>query len=339
MVRVGIVGLGFMGRMHFRCWNADPNAKIVAVCDVDNDKLSGQFAQAGNIEGAQDNLDLSNIATFTNLDNMLKEAQLDAVSIALPTYLHAQATIKALQAGVHVFCEKPMALDSAECQTMIDAAEKTGKTLQVGHCIRFWPEYAYLKQLIQSGQYGNLRFATFTRISATPTWSWQNWILDPKKAGGAAHDLHIHDADFVQYLCGLPNAVFCQAVPGFDNGADHVVAQYIYNNGPVITAEGGWLCADPFGFKMAYNAVLEKATISFDSTQSPTIKVHPAAGQTFTPEMPQKDGYALEIHHFIQSITGQKVPDILTPQQSLQSVKLIEAEIKSAQNATPVKLT
>ena len=339
MVRVGIVGFGFMGHMHFRCWDANPDAQIVAICDVDNDKLTGKAAQAGNIEGAEEALDLSNIATFTDLAAMLKEIDLDAVSIALPTYLHAQATIQALKAGVHVLCEKPMALDSAQCQTMVDAAAQSGKILQVGHCIRFWPEYAYLKEIVQSGKYGSLQFATFTRIGGTPAWSWQNWILDAEKAGGAVHDLHIHDADFVQYLCGLPHAVFSQMVIGPKNGPDHTITQYIYNDGPVVMAEGGWLCADSFGFKMAFHVVLEKATIAFDITQSPAIKVHPTDGQAFTPDLPQGDGYSLEISHYINCITGKKVPAILTPQQSLDSVRLVEAEKKSAQTGNPVKFS
>lgn len=338
MIRVGIIGVGFMGHMHFRCWKANANAEIVAVCDVDNDKFTGKAAQAGNIEGAEDALDFTGIAIFNDIDTMLKEAELDAVSIALPTYLHAEATIKALKAGVNVLCEKPMASDSAECQAMIDAANESGKILQIGHCIRFWPEYALVKELVESGKYGAVKIANFTRISATPTWSWQGWILDPAKAGGSVHDLHIHDADFVQYLFGLPKAVFSQMVKGYNDGPDHAVTQYIYENGPVVTAEGGWLFSNSFGFKMAFHIVMEKATITFDITQTPTIKIHPVDDEAFTPELAQGDGYSIEIEHFTKRVLGQDVPEILTSGQSLDSVKLIEAEKKSAETTSVVEL-
>ena len=123
-----------------------------------------------------------------------------------------------------------------------------------------------------------------------------------------------------------------RARPGDGCGDDGLMEQPGQSN-------GGWLCADSFGFKMAFHVVLEKATIAFDITQSPAIKVHPTDGQAFTPDLPQGDGYSLEISHFINCITGKKVPAILTPQQSLDSVRLVEAEKKSAQTGNPVKFS
>ena len=159
-------------------------------------------------------MDLSNISLYSDLTQMLAAEQLDAVSIASPTFMHNLQSIEALEAGLHVFCEKPMALNSVDCQRMSEAAQQSGKTLQVGHCIRFWPEYVEAKEIIDSQKYGKVMAATFQRLSLTPTWSWDNCFLDGKRSGGAMLDLHIHDTDYVQYVFGMPKAVFSQGVIG-----------------------------------------------------------------------------------------------------------------------------
>ncbi len=132
MLKIGIVGLGFMGKMHFRCFKSLENIEIKAICDADANQLQDTSGVAGNISGAEEDLDLSNISLYSDLTQMLAEEQLDAVSIASPTFMHNLQSIEALEAGLHVFCEKPMALNSVDCQRMSEAAQQSGKTLQVG---------------------------------------------------------------------------------------------------------------------------------------------------------------------------------------------------------------
>jgi len=273
-----------------------------------------------------------------SIAEMLSEAELDAVSITLPTYMHRDFTIKALKAGVNVLCEKPMALNTQQCEEMIGAAEKNGKILQIGHCVRFWPEYAKTKEIIDSGKYGKVKAATFQRLSLTPTWSWNNWLMEDAKSGGALMDLHIHDSDFVQYVFGMPKAVYTRCTNGPSGDYDHVVTQYLYDDNCVITAEGGWIMTPSFGFEMSFNIILEKGTIVFDCTREPAFKVCPVSGEAFTPEVEQGDGYSLEIAHFVKAVSGQKVPEITTPTQSLNSIKLILAEKQSAQSGKEVAI-
>ncbi len=329
MIRVGITGLGFMGKMHFNCYKALDDVEIVAICDVDESKFKDTGGAVGNIEGAEKPLDLTGIELYSDFDKMLAEADLDAVSITLPTYLHTEYTTKAFLGGVNVLCEKPMALDVRQCEQMIKTAKKSGKILQIGHCIRFWPEYAKTKEIIDSGQYGKVIAAIFQRLSLTPTWSWDNWLLTGNKSGGAFFDLHIHDADFVQYVFSMPKAVYSRAAKGPSGDFDHVVTQYIYDD-KVITAEGGFVMSPAFGFEMSFNIILEKATIVYDCTRTPAFKLCPEQGDAFTPDVEPGDGYSREIAHFVNTLQGNKVPEIITPAQSLDSVRLILAERKSA---------
>lgn len=329
MVNVGIVGLGFMGKMHFRCYKANKNVKIAAICDIDEKKFKETGGTAGNISGADKPLDFKGVSFYTDFDKMLKEAELDAISITLPTYLHCQYTLKALKAGLHTFCEKPMAMTVNDCKKMADAAKAGKRILQVGYCIRFWPEYAKLKEIVDSGKYGKVLAATFQRLSLTPTWSWNNWLMDKNKSGGATLDLHIHDSDYVQYLFGMPKEVFARGVKGPSGDYDHIVANYIYNDGKVVTAEGGWVMKPGFGFEMSFNVMLERATISYDCTRSPAFKIAPAKGEVIVPKVSSGDGYSCELEYFIKTISGKSVSKVITPQDSLNSVKIVLAEKKS----------
>ncbi len=335
MLRVGIVGLGFMGRMHYRCWKDHPGAKITAICEANRKVLeTAGEAPKGNVQGAADHIDFTGITTFTDFDELIASGSVDALSITLPTFMHPDTTVKALQAGLHVLCEKPMALNPAECDRMIAAADESGKVLQIGHCIRFWPEYVVARDLIDSGRYGKPVAASFRRFSTLPSWSPDNWFADESRSGGQPLDLHIHDTDYIHYLFGMPEAVSSTG----DEPLAYIASQYFYPGGPAVVAESSWRMAPGFGFEMSFNIVLEKATIVFDCTRTPAFRVCPAEGEVFTPELPPGDGYTREIDHFARAASGETVPPVVTPRQSRETVRLILAEKQSAREQRRVEL-
>ena len=338
MLKVGIVGLGFMGKMHFRCYNAMDNVTITAVCDADAEQLKNTSGVSGNISGAEQELDFSDKQLFSDLTSMLAKADLDAVSITSPTFLHASQTIDALNSGKDVLCEKPMALNYSDCLKMVETAERSGKCLQIGHCIRFWPEYVQAKQIIDSEQYGKVLAASFQRLSLTPIWSWDNCFLDGNRSGGAMLDLHIHDTDYVQHVFGIPEEVFSRGVIGPSGDYDHTVTQYLYDDQKVITAEGGWIMAPEFGFEMSFKIMLEDATLLYSSAQQPTFKIFPKEGEMIIPEIEDGDGYSFEIQHFVDFISGKSVQSVISPEQSADAVKIIEAEKESVRQRTKIQL-
>jgi len=338
VLKIGIVGFGFMGRMHYRCWKARDDARVAAICDANENIVEDSKKAVGNIEGAEDAVDFTGINIYSDIGKMLAEEKLDAVSITLPTYLHARYTIEVLKSGVHVLCEKPMGLNVAECESMMAAAKSSGKVLQIGHCVRFWPEYAKTKEIVAGGEYGKVLAATFQRLAATPTWSQDNWILNEQRSGGVALDLHIHDTDFVCYLFGMPRAVCSFGGKDSTEKLAHIVTQYLYDDDKVITAEGGWAMMPSFGFEMSFNIVQEKATIIYDCTREPAFKVCPADGEAFTPEVQPGDGYILQIDHFVRVLKGEKMTPVTTLEESRDSVKIVEAEKKSVQTGGIVSL-
>lgn len=338
MIRVGIAGFGFMGKMHLRCYQQQKDVQVVAICDADTARLKSSDGAAGNIAGAEAPPDLTGIHLYDDFDAMLAKEKLDAVSITLPTFLHRDFSIKALEVGVNVLCEKPMAMNTAQCEDMIVAAQQANKVLQVGHCIRFWPEYAWTKQTVASGKYGQALVCSFRRLTSPPTWSWDNWLIDKERSGGALMDLHIHDTDYVLYLFGMPKAVHSVGVTGRGGGFDYVSTQYIYKDNRVVTAEGGFVTSPRFGFEMSFNVVFEKAVVVYDCTRNPAFRVCPAEGDAFAPQFEPGDGYLLEIIHFVKKVTGADVPQIITPTDSLNAVKLTCAEKYSAQSKKEVAM-
>jgi len=339
MLRVGIAGFGFMGRMHYKCWNALKGVEIAAICDVNPNIEEDTKKAVGNIGDAQETVDFSSLKLYTDFEKMLADVKLDAVSITLPTYLHADYSIKALSAGVNVMCEKPMALTAEDCGRMIAEAKRSGKVLQIGHCVRFWPEYAKAKEIVDSGKYGRVVAATFQRLGAVPTWSVDNWFLDEQRSGGMTLDLHIHDTDYVQYLFGMPRAVCSFGAKGPGGGLAHIVTQYLYDGDKVVTAEGGWAMMPAFGFEMSFNIMLEKATLVYDLTRKPAFRLCPAKGEAFTPEVEQEDGWFLQIAHFAKAIRGEKVEAVTTLEQSMNSVKIVQAEKESASKGQKVSIS
>ena len=336
-LNVGIIGFGFMGRMHDRCWRALPDVRIAAVCDPDAAALKDGGGPRGNIAGASESVDLSDVAIYSDPTELFAHEQLDAVSITVPTYLHADVSVRALEAGVHVLCEKPMALSSAEGQRMVDAAAHADRYLQIGHCIRFWPEYAKAKEIVADGTYGRVISAAFRRFSATAHTRRGHWFADTARSGGMLFDLHSHDTDFVQHLFGLPESIISHGDLAAGD-ANHILTAYRYADGPLVTAEGGWAMTPSHGFQMAFTLVMEKAVICFDSKKSPAFMVYPVSEDPFSPPVEAGDGYEHQIRHFVNRIRGERVPSVISPHDALTTLRLLEAERESLTTRQAVEI-
>jgi len=312
-MRVGIVGLGFMGSVHLRNWQAlGAGVRVVAVCDRHPVPGSGK---AGNL-GGEVEMDLSDVAVYSDMGEMLAKERLDAVSIALPTHLHRAASIRALEAGVHVLCEKPMALSLADCDAMIAAAKQADKILMVAHCIRFWPEYVWLKRAVESGEYGNWRSADFSRLSFVPSWAKGSWFSDPEKSGGAALDLHVHDVDFIRWALGDPQELHSSG------GVDFVRTAFDFGAGRAVSATASWRMPESFGFEMAFEVLFERALVRFSSRSEPPLTVYPHDGEPSSPAPSSSDGYAGEIRHFARLISGEEREAVVPPEDARESLGL-----------------
>lgn len=334
MLKIAIVGFGFMGRMHFdnyvRLVQEGAQIELVAICDVMIDELKERSA-SGNIATGQDVYDLSPYRLYKDVEVMLENEQLDVIDITLPVFLHADLTCSLLERGYHVLCEKPMAGNSADGLRMAKAAENSGKTLMIGQCLRFWPAYEYLKACVEDARYGNVTAGYFFRGSESP----KGWFLDGSKSGGCITEMHIHDADMVHWLFGKPQKVSTLArnvIPG--SGYDTVSTHYIYEDGKVLNAQADWTLQGDHGFKMTYRVNFEGGNLVFEDN---VLKVNPNDAAGFIPELSPDMGYYRQIKYFIEAILEGKPVSICTPESAVGTLEIIEAEIRSADGAGAIE--
>jgi predicted dehydrogenase len=269
MIRVGIAGIGFMGMTHYRTYQKIRGVKVAALCEQDPKRLAGDWRSIkGNFGPAGEVMDLDGIARYSDLDEMLADPNLDLIDCCLPPSWHPKVTIAALAAGKHVFCEKPIALRSADAARMVETAKKAGKLLLIGHVLPFFPEYKFAYEAITGGKYGRLLGGHFKRFTSDPAWLPD--FYNPAKVGGPMLDLNVHDAHFIRLTFGMPKAVH---TVGTMRGevAERFTTQFIYDPPKMVTAAAGVIDQPGRPFTHGYEIYLEKATLFFDYMALPKV--------------------------------------------------------------------
>jgi len=334
MIRIGVIGLGFMGRMHMAAYEKMDNAQLVAVADEDPKRAAGDLSGGwGNIPGATQTLDMTDLTGTTDYRELLELDNVDVVDVCVPTPAHEQVAVAALGAGRHVLCEKPMALTSDSAARIAEAAEAAEGFFMPAMCMRFWPQWAHLKKLVDGQTYGRVWSATFHRVASTPP----GWFAQGELSGGALMDLHIHDTDFVTHLFGMPRAVFSRGYVKVSGRTDHVVTQYLYDDGPpVVTAEGSWAVDQGYGFTMRYLVNFEKATAVFDVGAEHALTIH-HDGESEHVDL-EGDGYEAELRYFVDCVSRGEAPTVMTAQDAVNSIRLAEAEQKSIDTGAPAEM-
>ncbi len=335
-VNIAVVGLGFMGVTHLRAYQQTPGARIVTVCDAVRLPVNGILAGvAGNIKKSDD-IDLGpKVKVFRKLEDVLADPEVELVDLCTPTPLHPEQAIAALKAGKNVFCEKPLARTSASGREILKVAETARGFLMPAMCMRFWPGWSWLKDVVEKQTYGRVLAARFRRMSEMPAWSKQGTYTGGNDLGGALFDLHIHDTDFVQFLFGRPASVFSSGVTRPSGSVDHVVTQYLYPGGPVVYAEGSWLLTK--GFNMAYTVHCERATLDFDLARgAEAMRVTESGQAAQTIQYAGPDGYGEEVRYVVECAQSGKRPTIVTARDGVSALEICEAEEKSVQTGQVV---
>ena len=337
-MRIGVVGLGFMGSTHLRAWRSVPAATVAAVVSSDAAKLAGELSKiSGNLDRGDEPIELGDAARYGTFAELIGDDTVDAVDLCTPSCLHAEQAVTALEAGKHVLVEKPMATTSADCQRMLAAAASNGKVLMVGHVLRFWPDYAAALQLVRSGSLGSLRSAFLRRKCAAPAWS--PWLRDKSQSGGAVLDLLIHDFDFCRQLAGLPSRVEARGIEDSARGIDLLEARLDYGaDGPQVLVSGGWHHPAGYPFSMEFTLVCDEGTLDFHSGDRP-LTMYRADGSTQAVELAQEDGYEAELAAFVSACQAGKAPAVCPPEESAEAVAMASAADASRSNAgTPMSV-
>ncbi len=346
MVGIGIVGIGFMGMIHYLASRGLKGARVTAICTRDPKRLAGDWTGIqGNFGPPGTVMDLSGVNRHRELDALLADPAVDLVDLCVPSDAHAKLAVKALEAGKHVLVEKPIALTVAEADRMIAAGEHAGRRLMVGHVLPFFPEFAFARDAVQSGRYGPLRSAHFKRVIARPEWSTA--IADTSKTGGPALDLHIHDTHFIALACGVPRAVQSQGVS--EKGAvAYLATQYLYDDpNRAITCNSGATSASarPFthGFELGFDAVTiayEFASVAGEGRLMMPLTLMKNDGSIETPTLGSGDpidAFTLELEEAAAAVNGHESERLSGALARLALVTCL-AEIESAQRGCAIPI-
>jgi len=260
-VKVAIVGVGFMGWIHYLGYQQCETATLVAFCSRDAKKRTGDWRGIkGNFGPPSDVIDMTGIAAFESLDELLADDSIDLVDICLPPHLHGEAVSKSLLAGKHVLCEKPLALTSQEAEALSQAA--SGR-LMVAHILPFFPEYRLLADAVADNRFGKLLGGHFKRVIGPPDWVPD--FYDATKVGGPLIDLHVHDAHLIRMLLGMPTQAHsvCRMRDGVPKYVETVFR--FADSEIVASATSGVIDQASRGFTHGYDVQFELANVQFES--------------------------------------------------------------------------
>ena len=334
-MKIGIIGCGGMGTTHYlslRALAEQEGVEVTCIAECRKeflDKAASYFPNARTYEYGMD---------------LIKNEELDIVHICLPSYMHAEHAIAALEKGMNVFVEKPVCLTEEDCQALLDAEKRSGKKVMVGQVVRSFKEYKFLKEAYDSGRYGKLKSMVMQRISGDVRWGFENWFQDEKKSGSVVLDLHVHDLDFIRYMLGEPKSMDVKATEFPSGMVNQIVASYEYDD-TFVTAEGIWDISPSLKFHATYRACFEKATLVFDSGATPALEIYKPDGEVEIPELPSEyeeesdvaginisnlGPYFTEIKYFFECVRDDKPVELAPLSEGVKSAELAIKEWKMA---------
>jgi UDP-N-acetylglucosamine 3-dehydrogenase len=337
-VKIGVIGCGSIAtHRHLPEYNSYKETEIIAVCDSVQTRAEDAAAKYG-------------ATAYTDFQEMLKNADVDAVSICTPNYLHASMTIAALEAGKHVLCEKPMATSREEAEKMIAAADEAGKKLMIAHNQRFVASHEKAKQLIESGAIGKVfSFRTAFGHSGPESWSVDgkdSWFFKKNEAFiGAMGDLGVHKADLLRYILGeefVEVAAFIESGAkensDVDDGATCILRT---ESGAIGTLAASWMYQKEDNSTVIYG---EKAILRLEEDPEYSLIIHHSSGETTKQQLGsiqtnessgQTDSRV--VYYFINSILNNIAPPI-TGKDAMKSLEIILGAIESNETRKVIRL-
>ena len=326
MLKVGLIGCGFMGTMHANCYKKIDGVEIVALADI-------------RTECAETLAIGTKAKIYSDGKDLINDAEVDIIDICLPTYMHSEYALLAMDKVKYVFVEKPVALTEEQGKQMLLKARETDANVQIGQVIRFWDEYVELEKIVKSGIYGRVVNANFRRISPVPTWGWQDWLLKNELSGGAAQDLHIHDMDYVLSLFGIPNDI--KTIKNSLGEKDSYINSIVKYDDFVVSVEGTWGLPGTHPFEATFRVVFEKAVLenaggkfmlyTDDEAKEIVIEKPQDIGEGFEGgNISDLGGYYNELVYFTDCAKKGRKIEKATAEHGVASLRLVLNEIKNA---------
>lgn len=325
---IGLWGCGNMGNSLARALTHTAQARVAIAYDL----LPEATAKIADLYGSE---------TASSAEELLSFPGLAGVIVALPSYVHASATIQAARAGVSVFCEKPMALTVPDCQAMIDAASQNKVKLQIGQVLRYYEPYRSILRWAGEKRYGEVFGASIWRVMDGRRWAVEGyWRASRAKCGGVLYEVGAHEMDMLRCLLGRPQTVFARLqkrLPRQHEINDLISVEVDFPQGQGTYESGGGAYVGRYGFRIYAEQATFVSRAAFDRT---ALEVHTAEGQielppeTFVDSSPVAD----ELADWIAAIR-EECPVRIPGEEGLATVALIQAAYRSADSGQLVPYT
>jgi myo-inositol 2-dehydrogenase/D-chiro-inositol 1-dehydrogenase len=323
-LRVGVVGAGLIAGCHVRAYTATPDVEVVAVADPHLAKAEQLAATVG-------------ARACSDLDEVLGIG-VDVVSVCTPPRSHADLAVRALEAGRHVLCEKPVALTLADARRIEQAAHAGDRVVMIGHVSRFEPDHRAARDLVQAGHVGEVAMMVHSLTTSLPGWSEGGWLARPEESGGPLLDLSAHSFDYLAWVIGSP-AVRVHAVASDSPAgpATYGVATVRYANGAIGQVESSWAHPAARGFKAVVEITGRDGRIawSYDAINGGAI-YHADGGVTWLDPLGER-GYAREIAAFVDAVR-EGGPSPVPVAEGVAATRTALAALHSVRTGEPVDL-
>ncbi|MED4262817.1 Gfo/Idh/MocA family oxidoreductase [Priestia megaterium] len=331
-VKIGVIGCGSIAQhRHLPEYKMNEQVELVAVCDINTERANNVAQQYG-------------VKAYTNYEELLASGTVEAVSVCTPNYLHAPISVAALNSGVHVLCEKPMATSEEEAKAMIEAAKTNGKKLMIGHNQRFVASHQKARELIGKGEIGKIySFRTAFGHGGPEGWSVDgkdSWFFKKDEAFiGAMGDLGVHKTDMLRYILNeeiVEVGAFVESnAKDFANVDDNAVCVLKTQSGIIGTLAASW----------AYNGKEDNSTIVYGEKGILRLEDDPtyslvaqyATGEVVNYELGKiqsNDEGGQSNSHVIEQFVDAVAEDKESPvpgEEGLKSLAVILAALKSSQ--------
>lgn len=326
MLRVGIIGAGFMGGLHAAGWAATP-ARLTGVYSLDPEMVQSILNRYGG-------------HAYATVDALIDDV--DVVDICAPTHVHYELALKAAAAGKHVVCEKPLARTIAQAEEMIAACEQAGVQLLVGHVVRYFPQYAQAQALVERGEIGDVAVVRLTRASFKPKRAVDNWFMDTAKSGGMVLDLMLHDFDYARWIAGEVESVFAKNVSSKrpDAPGDYALAILRHTSGAISNLESAWAYPPPL-FRTSLQIAGSRGLIDHPVDSAIPLRVTVMKESADTPDIAVPSSplleppYTTQLKEFYEALVHDARPRV-TAHDALMALRLAFAAIRSAETGRPI---
>lgn len=324
-MRVALIGCSGMGRVH-AAMAREAGFTLVACADM-------------NLAAAKTLAKEHGAVALGDAMAAIQRADIDVVCIATPTFTHRELVVAAAKAGKHIFCEKPFGRTLKDCREASAAAKKAGVKLFIGHVVRYFHEFEALRLQVQAGAIGDPGWVKITRGGIFPGGP-KGWFANYALSGGVTLDCMIHDLDWVRYVFGEPERIYCQALMrGGDAPLDYSQVTLRMKSGLIATVIGTW--AHPGGFRVTAEVCGSMGMLRFDSGEAPLAGMKRDAGSGPSMIVPMspvgKSPYRLEWEDFHAWLSTGRKPRVGVD-DATRAVEMALGALESAKTGRPVSL-